>query len=400
MPTNFLKNAVKIFLLSSLIFAGLFHFVEAAKEKPTFIWTNEVFKMSSSGSQTMLNAGTKEIQDANIKIIADAISEKFKTQESVLPFKLQTSMTGDIENLNAQISEENPIQIVPIVVADFVIPQVYTIQGNKYHKYVLVSALDIAFCSEDEDGAYIILSNIPLHFYKQIPETAELSAMTERSREELAREFSIFTAQMIRQNLDFNKYKKLIGRVTDKSFGNVETYRVEDVVYTSKKMQELFGSNKLMQRISGNIFTSDYAAYTENVIYPMILPGENSNWIENAQKSLYSMQITSTHSGEKTITMPKDVDHKIILDVKGVGSQEVQTKQVSDIAGFRMYKLRLLSSIEGKKSIEVSNEMVNEYTKNKSVFNKIELSESDIFGTLLIGASINAAKAQAGKKVK
>ena len=50
------------------------------------------------------------------------------------------------------------------------------------------------------------------------------------------------------------------------------TYRVEN--FLSNKARELLCKNRLMQRIADNIFTSDFAAHTGKVVYPMILEGE------------------------------------------------------------------------------------------------------------------------------
>ncbi len=411
----------KIFLL--LMCLTIFSSAEAAKEKPVFVWSHDTYVMSIADdyknaekkrSYSLMRAGSKEDQAKRAQQIAEALAAKFKAQASVLPFTLETSMSeDDTADRNSEISDatfgdQSRIQIIPIVIADIQIPQKYTIKGKDYYKYTLISAVDIAFCSEDNNGALTILANIPLHFRTTLPDSKEsssLESMTQRSDEDLARVFTNFTAQRIEEELDFTKYKKLIEGVIDKSLA-AETYRVENVTYTSKKCMELLGRNKrgeevkLMQRICGNIFTSDYAAHTGKVVYPMILPGDTSSWTQDATKKLYAAKITSSHSGEKTITMPEKVDHQITLDVPGVGTQELQTKQVSNINGFKLYKLRLLSTISGKSPIEVEQHIQHEYTKNPDLLSKIEPSEEEIFGALLIGASVKAAAAQAGKKVK
>ena len=88
------------------------------------------------------------------------------------------------------------------------------------------------------------------------------------------------------------------------------------------------------------------------------------------------------------------------MDVVGVGSQEIKTKQTSDINYFDLYKLRLLSTITGGKSIEVSNEMVVEKLRDNTNRNRIIKEDPEIFGSLMIGATIQAAAEQAGKKLK
>ena len=155
-----------------------------------------------------------------------------------------------------------------------------------------------------------------------------------------------------------------------------------------------------MQRICGNIFTSDYAAHTGVIVYPMILGDDKTSWVLDAQTGMYSTSINSPSSGEKKLVMPEKIDHKITLDVVGVGSQEIKTKQTSDINYFDLYKLRLLSTITGGKSIEVSNEMVVEKLRDNTNRNRIIKEDPEIFGSLMIGATIQAAAEQAGKKLK
>ena len=407
------KKAAKTFLLGSLIAAGIFQTADAAKEKPEVVWANDAYSMSISDadanadkkrSYSLLSTGSKEEQEKNRKQISDAISAKLQAQGANLPFKVKTGT--DAGNTREQINEQfagleqgDIIQLVPLIVTDFAIDQAYTVNGKQYHKYIIISALDIAFCT-DKDGVYTILGNIPLHFYTEVPSgAASLEQMSEKSREDLARIYANFTAQQIEKELDFTKYKKMIEGLQDKAY-RVETYRVEDVTYTSKRCAQNLGGNKLMQRICGNIFTSDYAAHTGVIVYPMILGDDKTSWVLDAQTGMYSTSINSPSSGEKKLVMPEKIDHKITLDVVGVGSQEIKTKQTSDINYFDLYKLRLLSTITGGKSIEVSNEMVVEKLRDNTNRNRIIKEDPEIFGSLMIGATIQAAAEQAGKKLK
>ena len=381
-----------------------------AKELPQITWAHDIYMMTVSDdyekaaqrrSYQLLNTGTPEEQQVNREKITQAIADKLKEQESVLPFKLVTTFdTGDLSERNFEQSDfsvQSTFALVPIVVTDFAIEQEYTINGQSCYKYIIISALDIAFCSEDEDGALTILSNIPLHFYETIPLSNKIEQMNHRERVELANIYADFTVNMIKKHLDFSKAKKLLKGLETKQYG--ETYRVENVTYSSKKAQEVLGGNKLMQRIAGNVFTSDFAAHTGNVVYPMILEGDNSNWIMDATKGFYVARMNTSHSGEKVVQMPLEIDHKIYLDVSGAGSQEVETKQTSDINGFKAYRLWFTSKLDGK-SIEITNDVVEEYLKNTSSANKIIKEEPEIFGGLMIGAAVKSAAATAGKKVK
>lgn len=409
------RELVKKFFLGIVISVSLCAAAEA-KPLPEVVWSNDIYTMTIADDYQyaekrrgyqLLNAGSPDEQRYNREKISRAIAAKLKEQEKNLPFKLK--MTFDENNLserNFELNDQtvggNVIALVPIVVIDYAIETSYLINNQRYYKYLIVSALDIAFCSEDSDGALTILSNIPLHFYESIPLSNSIDAMTERDRSELARLYANFTANMIKKNLDFTKARKALRGLETKQFG--ETYRVESVTYTSKIANELLGMNKrgqpvkLMQRITGNIFTSDYAAHTGKVVYPMILEGDNSSWTTDAAQDFYVAKMNTSHSGEKIIRMPKKVDHKIYLDVSGAGSKEIATKYVSNVNGFKVYRLWMKSKID-RKSIEITNDITEEFLKDYSSANKIIKEDAEIFAGLMIGAAVKSAAAQAGKKV-
>lgn len=409
----FRKIVTKI-LLGAVILTG-FVTPAVAKNLPEVVWSGDIYTMTIADdyqyaekrrNYQLLNTGTNYEQQLNREKISNAIAAKLKSQEKNLPFKLKTTFDSDDLSernfeLNDQTVGDNVIALVPIVVVDYAIETSYVIGGRTYHKYLIVSAVDIAFCSEDSDGALTILSNIPLHFYESIPLSNSLETMTERDRSELAAIYADFTARMITKHLDFSKARKALRGLETKQFG--ETWRVESVVYSSDKARGLLGMNrngqpvKLMQRIAGNIFTGDFAAHTGNVVYPMILEDDTSSWTTDAARDFYVAKMTTTHSGEKIIRMPAHVDHKIFLDVTGAGSKEIETKYRSNINGFKMYRLWMRSRIDGK-SVEVTNDIMEEFLKSGSA-DKIIKDETEIFGGLMIGAAVKSAAAQAGKKV-
>lgn len=400
-----MKNFLFGVLVSMLMFT-----VAEAKEPLEIVWAHEIYTTTISDSYhnaekrrgyQLLNAGTEEDQRQNREIIIKAIDAKLKEQSSKLPFKLKTTL--DVDDLSERNFEtggvENLIQLTPIVVADYSIDKTYVINNKVYHKYIIVSAIDIAFCGEDdESGALTILSNVPFHFYESIPLSNSIDDMTEKEQVELARIYANFTAKMIKEHLDFTKMKKILRGLEDKEY-RAETYRVENVSYTSDKARSILGMNKLMQRIAGNVFTSDFAAHTGNIVYPVILEGDTSSWTTDATQGFYVAKMNTSHSGEKTIRMPTRVDHKIYLDVSGAGSTEVKQKYTSDINGFKAYRIWMKSNVDGK-IIEVTNDVIEEFLKGNSPANKIIKEEQEIFGGLMIGAAVKSAAAQAGKKVK
>ena len=408
---EFFRSAFKTFLLGGLLSIFIFNVAEA-KDPLEIVWAHELYTTTISDDYQnvekrrgyqLLNAGTDEEQKANREIIIKAIDAKLKEQADKLPFKLKTTLdVGNLSEINMETGEsgaENVIQLTPIVVADYSIDKPYVINNQVYHKYIIVSAIDISFCGEDdESGALTILSNVPFHFYESIPLSNAISDMTEKSQAELARIYANFTADMIKKHLDFTKIKKVLRGLEDKEY-RVETYRVENVTYTSEKARGILGMNKLMQRIAGNVFTSDFAAHTGNIVYPLILEGDNSSWTTDATQGFYVAKMNTSHSGEKTVRMPTKVDHKIYLDVSGAGSTEVKQKYSSDINGFKAYRLWMKSNVDGK-VIEVTNDITEEFLKANSVANKIIKDEQEIYGGLMIGAAVKSAAAQAGKKVK
>ena len=178
----FERCCLKKFLVATFLALGLFGAAEA-KPLPEIVWSHDVYTIAISDDNQhaekrrgyqLLNAGTPEEQKQNRDRIANAIAAKIKEQEAKLPFKLKTTFEDEnLSEVNTELNDQTagdvPIALVPIVVIDYAIEQSYEINGKPHYKYVIISAVDIAFCSEDEDGALTILSNIPLHFYESIP---------------------------------------------------------------------------------------------------------------------------------------------------------------------------------------------------------------------------------------
>ena len=406
---SFFCRMFKFFLFVGLIALNAFSSAEA-KNLPKITWANDIYMMTISDdyenaarkrSYQLLNTGTVEEQRRNRDKIAKAIADKLKEQESSLPFQLVTTLdTDNLSERNFELDDssfESTFALVPIIVTDFAIEHEYVLNGQHRYKYTIISAVDIAFCTEDRNGALTILANIPLHFFETIPVSNSIEQMNQRQRVELANIYADFTVEMIKKHLDFTKARKLIKGLETKQFG--DTYRVEDVTYTSDRARSVLGMNKLMQRIAGNVFTSEFAAYTGNVVYPMILRGDNASWIMDATQGFYVARMNTSHSGERVVRMPSEVDHRIFLDVSGAGHKEVQTRYTSDINGFKAYRLWMKSTIDGKE-IEVTNDITEEYLKDPSSSSKIIKDEREIFGGLMIGAAVKSAAAQAGKKVK
>ncbi len=390
-----LKSFAKKLLIAGLMAFSLMQAAEA-KTLPQVDWANEIYTMNIPDSAKnaavrrsyqLLNAGTPQANRENKNKIIEAINDKLREQQNQLPFKLRTAQNAEVD-LNAELTEaagEAKISIIPIIAADFAIPIKYNIKGTNYYKYQIVSAIDIAFCSEDADGSLTILGTIPLQFYMEHPINKNLNEMSFLTQAEQASKYAAFTAEMIRKHLDFSKSKKMIAGLLDKSLV-AETYRVDDVAYSSERAKNMFTA-MLNRRVTAMVFTSDFAATTGNVVYPSPLSGD---WAENPSNGLYALQMTSSHAGEKTVQMAKNVDHPIVLDVTGMGDKEVQTKQTSEVNGFKVYKVWLETTLDGVKR-EVTNEITEEFLKDPSSGSDIIKDPVEIYSALIIGAAVKSA---------
>ena len=89
----------------------------------------------------------------------------------------------------------------------------------------------------------------------------------------------------------------------------------------------------------------------------------SGDWAENPSTGLYALQMTSSHADERTVQTAKNVDHPITLNVTGMGEKEVETKQHSEVNGFKIYKVWLESTIDGV-TREVTNDITEEFLRD------------------------------------
>ncbi|MBR2214472.1 MAG: hypothetical protein IJ849_01780 [Selenomonadaceae bacterium] len=362
-----------------------------AKELPTVVWTNSVYALDQKVYQGQ--EGYKEnwnlLTDNGRKRIAEAITRKLKAQaaEGKLPFKVQESS----RELNADLGRDvegvdSPIGIVPIVTTDASFHTGYKVGSDELHRYIIIAALDIAFCSQDEGGTLRILANIPLHFYLNLPESNNPNDMKLLSRAEEEEYFTRFAVKMIDEHLDFSKEKRLLKNLEEKTEASTDTYQVTSVNISSKRAASMFGSGAreaYLKKIIGDVFSSAYARNTGHVVYPSLASG---NWHKDAVTGLWRTSLDSGHSGEKVDVAMKEADNKITLDVTGVGSGEVATKKQSDVNGYMMYKVWLKKSpVEGKEDPVAELSTTEQFFKVASA--GINKDEHDVFRLLLIDAA-------------
>ena len=410
---NFFKrklfNRLKKIFLAGLIFTSLNVNVEAAN-KPEVIWTPDIYTMNIAGDSDSVKARrnysllssdliSKQIKEKNRRAIIEAIDNKLHSQISQLPFQLKTVNNSlNVEDENKDESFQNKVSIVPLIVMDAAMPASYTALQNKYYKYLFVASIDIALCS-DEDGALNIIGIIPMHFYRSV------SADHEFTVEELSNQYTKMVVETINKDLDFTKYEKSFQAMFDKDGNlspkyyqavNLNACRVEDVTY-SQSVENIFTDkrtgrkNNLMKRVFANIFSSEYANKTGNIVYPSKFKDDNSTWQSSAVKGMYSCQLSSTHSGQKEIRMPEDVPNKITLNARGIASQEVQTKETSEINGFKIYKVWFQRIVNGVMQSEASPHVVEKYLKHTGGGNEINKEPEEIYGGLFLEAALKIA---------
>lgn len=372
--------------LMALALCAAWMFSAEAKELPTVVWTRDVYGVDDTDKN--IQKEWHLLTDEGKARIAEAITRKLEEQQKQgkLPFKLAEASAE--QERNAEIMAESPISIVPIVVTDAAFHWEYKVKEQDLHKYVLASALDIAFCSVDEGGALQMLANIPLHFYTVLPESGALHDMRKLAPEEQQELYTRFTVRMIEQGLDFAKEKRLLRHIEDKAEGIEDTYQVTDVVISSPKAQEVFAGYNgaraaYVKKVVGDMFSSAYARRTGHVVFPSRASG---TWNDDAVKGTYSLRLSSMHSGEKVMVLPPP-DHPITLDVTGVGKQEIETKKKSYVNGFMGYKVWLAKSfVEGKEEKEATNWTQQEFIRLQS--GAINIEDHDVFRMLLIGAAV------------
>ena len=364
-----------------------------AAAPPEVVWTRDVYGVDKDDEATIIEhkKGNWNLLIDNAKgrdMIADAIFEVLKSQESQgkLPFRLKdVSHEKNADRGNV----DSPIAIVPIVVSAADFHTEYELKDSSLHEYILVSALDIAFCSVDSDGLTLrLLGSIPLHFYTEIPESQKVEDMKLLSRAQEQDFYNRYTVEMIKRHLDFSRVKKLMKHIEDKTEASETTYQVTDVAISSKKATELFQGvdglrAKYLKKMIADVYTSAYAQRTGNVIYPSLSSGK---WTWDAVKRTYALQLNTGHSGDnKTLVMQKP-DNEIKLDVTGVANQEIETKKKSDVNGFMLYKVWLKKSpAEGKETLEASPSTTKEFIRSDE--NGINQEDQDIYRMLLIDAA-------------
>lgn len=348
--------------------------------QPVVNWSADVFAINGGGGNRFLSyPGVREA-------LCQAISDKLHVlqQAGKLPFQLQEVSTG----YGIQYGQDAPIGLIPMVMLDTSFDTSYTLPNGSFYKSLVVSGLDLAFCSADEEThSWRILATIPLRSYDIIGQDIRNPLRQPASDEMKAAMYTRITVNMIQNHLDFTRQKDLLSDLETKTL-LPETYQVTDVTVSSPRAQTLFKDRQEEIRdVIGGFFTSQYQQSKKRIIYPSMTAGA---WKEDVNRNLYSLQMDSP-SGAITVTMEK-AKYPIQLDVMGIASGEIQTKDPSAVTYTMGYKAWLKKSpVEGKEQSPLTKVTMQQFLKR----GRTQVDEKDIYMKLFI----DLARDMAAQKV-
>lgn len=373
-----MKNLCNKALLLALL-SLLFTLPAAAAQLPVVNWSPNVFSIDDGkGGHLLTNAGRQEI--------ANAVSRQLHAlqQSGKLPFKLKEVST----ETNIQDDMEEPLGLIPIVVADMSLDSQYSIDGKTYHKATVISGLDLAFCRMNEKmGSWKILGTIPLRYYGVLGADPAHPILDDISPEAKSQEYIRITSQGIGQGVDFQRQKAVLRHLNKKTLDNEPAWQVVDVKFGSAKAKEVFaGRGQILKNIVAGFFTSSYQKKTQRIVYPALtLDG----WKKDVVRNLYSLQLNSP-AGNRSLMMDAAA-HPITLNISGLGKGELPLKNASDIQRQIGYKAWLEKSpVEGREQREIVKSVVKQQSKIDQ--QAIQYNDADVFLELLIGASSEMGK--------
>lgn len=372
----------------------LTNLVEAkSEEKISVVWSADVLSMNDS-TDSILNYKDASGNFPARERIAEALSQKLHqlAREGNLPFELQESMSD--YSLH-QISSEDPIGLIPMANLDTSFDTSYVASGKTYYRSLVFCGLSIAICAADPlNNSWKILATIPLNGYDFIGDDVNYPRTRPISQAEKADCFARIAISLIKNELDFSQYKdrKLFRDLDLKSLGGekFQTYQVTDVKLSSKKAQEVFkGREDEIKNIVAAFYTSNYQRRTRNIVYPPVT-GAGSRWKQNVAQNLYTYQM-QTPSGTINFSF-ESPDNKIQLDIYGINSQEIETKQISEVKRDLLYKVWIRKFPEEKNSDQSDSTIRRELiTDNAS----INYDPADVYTILMINVAGNLGS---GKK--
>lgn len=311
-----------ICLLATGAFLLLPMTVEAAA-KPQVNWAPNVFCAGEVTPASLV--AVPGVSDE----IAKTLTERLEQLDSQgkLPFVLNKQGTG---SLDAHELSDDSLSIQPFAVLDTSLDSKMTIDGNTVYKSIVLSGLDVAVAIRDsETHQYRMLGMIPLNTY------TKLEGTTPFTLEQKAQAYSAITQNMIREQLDFSKNKKLFQHLEERSVGpSDDLWQVSDVAVGSKKAQEIYGDQTdKLRRIVASFFASNYQQATGRTVLPSAL--ETGYYSKDAKANSRAFSLNSPLESA-TMVVP-EAENKIVLDVCGVNSA-VMDEDKSDVKRHVVYR--------------------------------------------------------------
>ena len=350
-------------------------FTALAREVPEINWIPEVFSVYQSDegdSVQLLNDGSRQVIAEDISHILHRMRDN-----GSIPFRLKETD----QEVNAEDAMNTVYGIIPIVMMDTSFDQTFHLAGHDYYKAEIISCLDLALCSMDEEAnTWRVLGVIPMRSYGVLGQSNlwETPVDLEQKRQMYVQ----ITEKSLEQNLTASHLKNLLKGIDWKS-QTEDTYQVISVDMTSCGARELFGARQQdIQNLVGSFYTSKYQQVTQNIVYPSRI---SDAWTNDVSRNLYALQLQSPGKS-LTITVPEP-KHAIQLDIMGIATKDFDTKSESAVQYNRAYKAWLKESVSGQE--RVLTDVTAERCSKQGLF---AVDDKDVFIQLFMGLSSKMAE--------
>lgn len=350
-----------------------------AKNKLVVNWVPDVYSMRNSSSSGFLD-------DATVRIaITNKLTEKLRSLDKAgkLPFELNESSSGSLNNVREDYSDSMPIGLIPMMIFDQPFSTSYQAGTDTFYRDIIACSLSIAIVSgEDESHSQRILAVVPMSGY------TELGNLPNLIKEPIPYEtkkntFIALACRMIDNELDFSKVSKAL---KDWEVKQVlpETYQVTNVSISSKKGQGIFGSksdNEMVKAIISNFFTTAYQKTTGKIVLPPINAQEAMKEISTG---VYAFEMRSlSNQASVTYAAPK---HKIELNFNGCNTKEIERSEKNESYARTdfIYRAWLSRKIDGNE-IELDSYETHNFSKTDTYEQMRSVIEKNTYVDLLIG---------------
>lgn len=359
---SFLLIAALIFILPIATYAA---------DKPTVTWPHSSVNATTARPDSLVDEGV-------LTQVSMLVNERLHTLDTAekLPFTLQETATDFTED----VTENSSITLIPLVMDDHVFKSSYWIDGVTYHKAVVMTQIDIAFCYYSGSGNSLrILHVIPLTGYAVIGNNGEYT--TPISKTALQQQFITNASQLIQQRLAF-KNKNFLKDLDFKAV-TPDTYQVTQVTISSPAAQQFYGPRlPLAEALVATAFTSEYAAtHPDRTVLPAVV---GAKWQEDAAKKTYQLSLGDTG---KYLVMER-ANHEIALQVPKVGAFNIPIKNDSGV-----YKKKGYTAVVTNETDHTSGTAVVQKTVlAKTNPNQVKHDLAGILAELLTETAKNAAQ--------